>query len=228
VIRAVIFDFDGVILETEMPEYIAWREMCQEYGVDLPMAVWATTVGRTPFEVFNPYDYVEQQIGRPIDRQMAEAKYRLRHQELLMKQPIMPGVEERLKEARKLGLKLGVASSSPHEWVHGHLKRLGLHGYFDTIRTVDDVGRAKPDPDLYLAALEALGVTSEEAFAIEDSPVGITAARRAGLFCVAVPSVLTSQLDTSHANLRVDSLADVTLEDLIRLAQNADGRRRIE
>jgi HAD superfamily hydrolase (TIGR01509 family) len=224
----VIFDFDGVILETEMPEYIAWREMCQEYGVDLPMAVWATTVGRTPFEVFNPYDYVEQQIGRPIDRQVAEAKYHQRHQELLMKQPILPGVEEHLKEARRLGLKLGVASSSSHEWVHGHLKRLGLHDYFDAIRTADDVERAKPDPDLYLAALEALGVAPEEAFAIEDSPVGITAARRAGLVCVAVPSVLTRQLDTSHANLHVDSLADVTLEELIRRVQSVDGRKRIE
>ena len=111
------------------------------------------------------------------------------------------------------------ASSSSRNWVVGHLSQLGLLSYFDYIRCGDEVARKKPDPELYLAVLAALHIQAEQAIVLEDSPNGILAARRAGIFCVAVPNPLTSQLPLDHANLRLASLADMSLERLIEEVQ---------
>ena len=112
-------------------------------------------------------------------------------------------------------MKLGMASSSRRKWVNGHLTRLGLIQHFDSIKCADDVQRTKPDPDLYLAALGALGLQGHEAVALEDSPNGIAAAKAAGLFCVAVPNTLTRQLPLDGVDLVLDSLADLPMKDLL-------------
>ena len=130
-------------------------------------------------------------------------------------QAILPGVREYVDEARRLGLRLGVASSSSRRWVEGHLQRLGLRDRFDVIRCADDVPRVKPDPALYRAVLDATGVRPEDAMALEDSPNGVLAAKRAGLTCVAVPNALTARLDLSHADLSLTSLADLPLAELL-------------
>ena len=114
-----------------------------------------------------------------------------------------------------MGLRLGVASSSTNEWVKGHLARLGILESFDCIRCRDDVANAKPEPDLYLAVLECLGVRASEAIAIEDSPNGVLAAKRAGLRCVAIPNSITAQLDLGQADLLLGSLDEVTLAELL-------------
>jgi HAD superfamily hydrolase (TIGR01509 family) len=127
----------------------------------------------------------------------------------------LPGIVEHVNAAKSLGLLLGLASSSTREWVTGHLARLGMLDRFDCMRCRDDVAHAKPEPDLYLAVLECLGVDAGGAFAIEDSPNGVLAAKRAGLRCVAIPNPITARLDLSQADLLLDSLADVTLPDLL-------------
>ena len=101
----------------------------------------------------------------------------------------MPGVLDYLRDAHRLGLKVGLASSSSCAWVEGHLVRLGLREYFDCVRARDDVSITKPDPALFLSAVETLGVQPCEAIAFEDSRNGLIAARRAGLHCVAVPEL---------------------------------------
>jgi beta-phosphoglucomutase-like phosphatase (HAD superfamily) len=110
-----------------------------------------------------------------------------------------------------------VASNSERAWVTGHLSRLGLLAPFDAIVCADDGTAAKPDPALYLAALDALGVQAAEAIAFEDSPAGILAARRAGVFCVAVPNPITATLPLSLADLVFPSLGDVSLQRLLDL-----------
>ena len=120
-----------------------------------------------------------------------------------------------MADAQRLGLRLAVASSSSRAWVGGHLERLGLLDRFACVHCRDGVDRAKPDPALYLTVLRTLGVRLEQAIAFEDSPNGITAAKRAGLFCVAVPNQLTAQLALDHADLRVGCLADLPLDDLL-------------
>jgi len=128
---------------------------------------------------------------------------------------VLPGVEDYILSAKRLGLKIGVASSSRHEWVDTHLTRLGLIDYFDSIKCFDDVKRTKPDPELYLAVLDALGVHGQQAIALEDSPNGVIAAQQAGIFCVAVPNPVTSQLSLLHADLCLSSLTEVSLEQLL-------------
>lgn len=213
-IRAIVFDFDGLILDTELPEFQSWQEIYQAHGCTLPLAVWATCIGTT--EAFDPYAYLEEQLGRAIDREAVQLRQRQQCDALIAAQAVLPGVHDYIADARRLDLQLGVASSSSRAWVHGHLTRLELHQHFVCIACRDDVPRTKPDPALYQAALAALGVRPEEAIALEDSPNGILAAKRAGLFCVAVPNVLTRQLPLDHADLQIPSLAALPLSELLR------------
>jgi HAD superfamily hydrolase (TIGR01509 family) len=218
-IRAIIFDFDGLILDTEMPDFRAWQELFEEHGVGLVLEEWVVCLGTT-LEVFSPFAELEKKLGCPVDRDALWIKHNKRRLELILLENILPGVEDYLAAARRLGLKIGLASTSSCDWVEGHLTRLGLIQYFDAIRCADWVENVKPAPDLYLAALEALGIDADEAVALEDSPNGITAARRAGVFAVAVPNAVSRTLDLSHADLMLDSLTSTPLERLIARVQN--------
>ena len=216
-IRALIFDFDGLILDTEGPDYRAWQEVFQEYGQDLPLSVWCQCIGRSA-DWFDPLDRLEGLLGRRLDRPAILSRREARHRELVEAESVLAGVGDYLAEARRLGLRLGVASSSSRPWVAGHLRRLGLDAHWDCIRCWGDVERAKPAPDLYLAVLAALDVAPHEAMALEDSPNGVAAAKRAGLFCVAVPNPLTARLDLGLADLRLGSLAEMPLSELLARA----------
>jgi HAD superfamily hydrolase (TIGR01509 family) len=205
-LRGFVFDFDGLILDTEVPAFESWREVYASFGATLPLEHWAKAIGSGQGDqVFDPYAYLEEQIGRSIDRAAVRLDYRARKDERLRREPARPGVAAFLAKARSLDLRLGIASSSPHAWIDGHLQRLGLTGEFEAVRCFEDVTRTKPDPDLFLAALDALGLSPAEAIAFEDSPNGILAAKRAGMFCVAVPNPVTGQLDLGRADLLVDS-----------------------
>jgi HAD superfamily hydrolase (TIGR01509 family) len=217
-ISALVFDFDGLILDTETPIFQSWREVYQEHGQELRFEKWATVIG-TYEEPFDVFEYLQELTGRTLDRAVMEQRRKARERALLSAQSIRPGVVETLQAAQRIGLKIGLASSSPCRWVTGNLERLGLIDYFECIRGQDDVRLTKPDPELYLSAAACLGVPPVEAIAIEDSPNGVTAAKRAGMFCVAVPNELTRSLPLDHADLRLDSLADMSLEDLIAKAQ---------
>jgi HAD superfamily hydrolase (TIGR01509 family) len=221
-IRAVVFDFDGLILDTEVPEFQAWQEIYGVHGCELPLAVWATGIG-TSSDVFNPYAYLEAQLGQAVDREAIQLQRRQRYRELCKGQAVLPGIREYIAEAKRLGLRLGVASSSSREWVVGNLTELGLSPYFDCIRCSDDVPRVKPDPALYQCVIDTLGVLPHEAVALEDSPNGIAAAKRAGLFCVAVPNLLTCQLALEQADLQLRSLAELPLQQLLEHLQRNGG-----
>lgn len=213
-IRALIFDFDGLILETEGPIFQSWQELYQKYGNELSFDTWGTIIGASGYE-YDPYDQLEKQLGSAIQRDALELDRAQRETELIKAQPILPGVEEYLSAANKLQLKVGLASSSTFEWVEGHLSRLGLLAYFNTIKTKEDVLITKPDPELYLSVLREFDLHPDQALVFEDSPNGILAARRAGIFCIAVPNELTRRLPLSQANLILDSLTDISLEKLI-------------
>jgi HAD superfamily hydrolase (TIGR01509 family) len=213
--RGLIFDFDGLVLDTEMPDYSSWQGVYQEHGAELPLESWASIVGGSAESNFDPYDYLEELMGGKVDREAIWIKRRKDYLEHLESQPILPGVESYLASAKEMGLKLGIASSSPENWVIGHLTRLGLVEKFDVICTADDVENTKPDPALFLLTAEKLNVTPDEIIVFEDSPNGVLGAKRAGMFVVAVPNPLTAQLDLSHADLVLGSLEEISLEDLI-------------
>jgi len=217
-LKAILFDFDGLILDTEYPEYVSWCEIYQELGLDLPIADWAAIIGRGASTVVRtPYDEIEERLQRPIDRAAIRARRRARFSELMVGQEIRPGVVALVEEAQKQRIKLGVVSSSSREWVVGYLDGLGLTAVFDVLCCGGEVARTKPAPDLYLTALRTLGLSAGEAIALEDSANGITAAKAAGLFCIAVPNDLTRHADLNHADQQIDSLAEITLAELAAL-----------
>ena len=213
-IKALIFDFDGLILDTEIPAYQAWYEIYQSYQQDLPAEKWSLCIGGT-LEHFDVYAYLYELLGYEIPREELTARYYQRSHELLASQQPLPGIEACLRTAQEHGLKIGLASNSSYKWVGGHLERLGLKEYFDCIRTGDTVTHAKPHPELYQAALSCLDIQPDEAIALEDSPHGVRAAQNAGIFCVAIPNPLTSLLSLDHADLRITSLEATPLDQLI-------------
>ena len=218
-IRALIFDFDGLIVDTESPALESWKEIFREYGQELSLDRWALNVGRG--ESLDVVGDLQQLVGRTLDAEALKAQRRARHIQMIEALPILPGVVERIEEAQKLGLGLAVASSSSRLWVAGHMKRLGLIQHFDAIRTRTDpdVGIGKPDPAVYLAALRSMGVEAREAIALEDSPRGVEAALNAGIFTVVIPNDVTRRMGPTSAHLTLDSLADMTLEQLVSDAE---------
>lgn len=211
--RLVVFDFDGLILDTEVPVYDAWQAIYAEHGHTLDFDKWAQCIGT--HDVFDPAVDLAVLCGRALDCAALTERHRVECDTLIARETIRPGVREYVEAARRLGVRLGVASSSSRTWVEGHLTRLGLREHFEVVRCRDDVKVVKPDPALYLAVLEATGVPAREAVAIEDSPNGLWAAKRAGMTAVAVPNSLTARLDLAHADVRLTSLADVPLAELL-------------
>lgn len=207
---ALIFDFDGLIVDTETPEALVWREVFRDNGQSLPDNYWNDSIGRGAEQVKEtPLELLNRLTGGELDIEAVDKARERRLYNMIAAEPVRRGVVSLLKEAKAAGMRLGVASSSKHWWVDGHLQRLGLAHYFDHVICADDVLRAKPYPDLYLRAASKLKVGTAEVIAFEDSPNGIAAAVAAGIFVIAVPNSMTASLDLTAANARFESLDGV-------------------
>ncbi len=216
-IKAILFDFDGLILDTETPEFHVWQAIYGEYGQELGAEQWGQIVGGWGASYFDAAEHLAKLAGDGLNVEDLRTRHKSESDALTLLQPILPGVVDYLDQARRVDLRLAVASSSPHSWVDPHLARLGLADRFNAIICADDVppGRTKPNPDLFLKALDVLGVAADEAIVFEDSPNGVKAARAAGIYVISVPNPLTALLKTDGANLTLDSLADMPLQDLL-------------
>ena len=215
-IEALLFDFDGLLVDSESVAFQTWQEAYREHGAELAVERWAAAIGT--LGGFDPLAHLEESLGRAIDRDAVERAQRERELALAAVEPFRPGVAEYLEEARDRGLRVAIVSSSSNEWIAGHLERLETaDGWACIVCANGDAARAKPLPTLYLDALATLGVAPEAAIAFEDSPNGVAAARAAGIFCVAVPNSVTAQLDLSAADLLVESLEDIPLRELLRV-----------
>jgi HAD superfamily hydrolase (TIGR01509 family) len=224
-IRALLFDFDGLIVDTETPSYESWNEIYREHGHELDVNQWADVLSNRE-STFDALANLQALLGDDVrlDAVDLDDRRSRRKDQLTDVAELLPGIHQYVSEARATGLKLGIASGSSREWVMRHLERLGIDEGWDCMRTRDDTPRSKPHPDPYISLLECLGVAAAEAIALEDSPNGITSARAAGIFCVAVPNSLTRQLDLSHADLTIESLQDLPLADLVRRAGQRGGQ----
>ena len=223
-IDALIFDFDGVIIDTETPDYASWQEVFHSYRVELDRSLWTRLIGGGS-QAFDVYQHLEDLAGVRIDRQAIRHRRRTRYLELVEASPLLPGIADYISEAKRMDLKLGVASSSSRDWVRGHLETRNLLGHFASVKGADDVSKVKPYPEVYLSSVADLGTCPNSALAIEDSPIGVTAAKRAGLLCVVVPNQMTKDLSLDHADMRLESLSDIPLKSLLsRMSQKTRTR----
>lgn len=214
-IKALVFDFDGLILETETPAYRSWAEIYREHGHELPRERWLDYIGREA-GWFDALTHLESLVAAPFDRDAVRRRREDRRAELLAELDVMAGIRDYIAEGRRLGLRLAIASSSPTNYVRAHLARIDLSDVWDAVVCREDAPRAKPAPDLYLRAVELVAVAPDEALALEDSPNGIAAAKNAGLWVVAVPNELTASGDLSRADCRVSTCAELSLVELLR------------
>jgi HAD superfamily hydrolase (TIGR01509 family) len=224
-IRALLFDFDGLLVDTESPSFDAWAGVYREHGHELTLETWSAAIGT--LDGFDPFADLEGRLGRPLDRERVNERRREIEFAAADLEELRDGVAEYLEEAQRLGLARAIVSSSSQDWIRRHLERLDLLDGWSSIVAADgDAARAKPRPTLYLEALDRLGVTAGEAIAFEDSPNGITAAKAAGLYCIAVPNPTTASLDVTHADLVLRSLEEVPLGDLLRRVEKEQAAQR--
>jgi HAD superfamily hydrolase (TIGR01509 family) len=214
-IRGLLFDFDGLLIDTETPARLAYEELYREHGHELPLEQWATLVGTIGAD-FDPDAHLEELVGQPLDHVALAERRRAREFELTDIEDFRPGIEDYLAEAEARGLATAIVSSSSTDWIDRHLLRLDRRNSFDAIVAANgDVARAKPQPDLYREALEVLRLEPSEAIAFEDSLNGIRAAKGAGIFVVAVPNPITETFALDEADLLLGSLEDLSLGELI-------------
>ncbi len=214
-VEAVIFDFDGTIIDTETPVFESWQQTYVAWDV-LPLSPteWKANIGHTS-QPFHPLDELQRRVeasGRRFVHEEA-VEYRLeRRDAMLDRLEPRPGVIEWLESATSRGLGLAIASSSPSRWVEAQLTRIGLRDRFAVVSCAGGGVPSKPDPAVYTNACYDLGVSPAAGVAIEDSPVGAHAAAAAGLWGIAVPGPMTSGLPFAAADRQVGSLADLPAE----------------
>jgi HAD superfamily hydrolase (TIGR01509 family) len=220
-IQALIFDFDGLILDTETPEFTIWEDIYKEHGFEFPRDKWGLIIGGDGHASFDAAEHLSLLLEGRFDAPSLRQRNHTESHELILTLGPRPGVMDYIREAKRLGLKLAIASSSDRKWVETHAKRIGVLDHFKQVITREDVepGRTKPNPDLFLTALNRLQIPKEAAIVFEDSPNGVKAAKQAGLFVVAVPNDVTSMLSLDEADLILSSLSDVPLSALLDKVQ---------
>jgi HAD superfamily hydrolase (TIGR01509 family) len=223
-VRAFLFDFDGLIVDTEVPSRAGWEHVYRERGHELPAEKWALMVGTVGG--WDPMAHLEDLVGGPLAHDEVHASRRAHEFALIDEEELRPGVLDYLEEAERRGLKRAIVSSSSRPWIDMHIARLAPDVRWDAIVTADhDEARAKPRPDLYLEALGLIGVDAADAVAFEDSPNGVRAAKAAGIFCVAVPNEVTRSLGLDEADLVLESLAELPPDELIARRGGQASRR---
>jgi HAD superfamily hydrolase (TIGR01509 family) len=215
ILAALVFDFDGLIVDTENPGFISWEEVYQEFGTTLSIDDWRHATGYVGG--FDPAIHLEQILGRRLDWSQLMPKREARNWELTLQAKVLPGIEQLFLSARERRLRVGVASNSENGWVEGGLRRLGLRDYVDTVVSRDMVMNPKPAPDIYLKTVQTLQVEPSHAVALEDSEPGCRAAKRAGLKAVAIPNRFSERQDLTIADLIVKSATELTLDRLATL-----------
>ncbi len=224
-LEAVIFDFDGLMLDTEWPIYEMAAATFAAYEVELAVEDWAQVVGLSDAER-DWFDQLRDELGFTIDKAEFDAAYRAQDRSYRDVLQPLPGVTELVHDLSAAGVPLAVASSSSIGWLDGHLARVGLRPHFVELVGVDHHrvgGRGKPDPAVYRVASAGLGADPARSVALEDSAHGVASARSAGLEVVAVPNRITRFSTFEQATRVVASLEEVTVDELDALVAGDPG-----
>lgn len=220
--QAVIFDMDGLLVDTETCDWHAWRELHEAHGLELSLQEYCHDAGLYgSWE--RRYAALAEQVGSTPDalHEWRGARFQERVANSLHASPELVSL---LDDLESQGIRRGIASSSDSDWVAYLLDGIGLRSRFETICTGHDVTHRKPAPDVYLLATSRLQVDPGRCVALEDSAHGIAAARTAGLRVVTIPNSVSRHQDLSLADARVDHFGDVSVELLRGLVQSG-GRR---
>jgi HAD superfamily hydrolase (TIGR01509 family) len=211
-IKALIFDFDGTILDTETPEFITWQALYQRYNQVLDPNDWGKGIGT--WGAFDPWQDLEQKVGTALPKETLQLEHRTEVLKRIAASSLLAGTKELMLEAKATGLKLAIASSSDHDWVSGWTQQHGILEYFDALATRYEVEHVKPDPALFLLALQKLKLEPQQAIVLEDSPNGCKAALAAGIPCIAIPNSVTQTLEFPSGVIKIPSLAGISLQEL--------------
>ncbi len=217
-IEAIVFDFDGTLVDTETPQFHAMQSVYNDHGLDLDPTWWASFIGTLTDATEAALDRLTPEVA--VSRAFLYDSARERYREALHKSGPRPGVEALLAECRSAGVKVAIATNAPKSWVQRHLNRVQLADWFDTIVSVDEVRYGKPHPEPYSTACHKIGALPQRCVAVEDSPTGVASAVAAGLFTVAVRCFPAASVDLSQAHVELDSLANVDLDGLFRMLSN--------
>lgn len=215
-IKAIIFDFDGTIVDTESPWFDLVLELYREYNHELPLSEYLKCIGTNDDE-FDVYLHLERLLGHPIDRDGIKRKLSARHGEIMKAASLRPGVLAIIQAAHTRGIRLAIASSSPSVWVKAFLQQFQIADYFPVIVTADDVEKVKPDPALFNLARAGLATAPEETLIFEDSCYGLEAAQAAGIKCVAVHNRVTVAMDFTGAVRVYGEFNEFDLDEVLTL-----------
>jgi HAD superfamily hydrolase (TIGR01509 family) len=215
-IQGIVIDFDGLIRDTETPELRSWESIYQEYGTPFPIKEYIKNIGSV-LNDNSPIQYLTKKLNsEKIPQSKIRQKFNKLKSYLIEKEHLHPGTLGYLKEVASLGPRIGLASSSDSTWINYHINRLGLRKYFYCILTKDDANQVKPFPDIYLLSLSWLGLNNSEVIVFEDSLNGVSTAKSAQLFSIAIPNQATNSLNFEKAAIVLDSLSDLSLIELLQ------------
>ena len=216
-IRGLVLDFDGLIVDSESADMQAWLEEANHAGVPMTEQTFARLWEDWAWTRRQPLiEYLRKFASDSFDEATVAVRRLVRCTDLGADLSSRPGIREWIRDAFAMGLRLAVATNSAPDRVHDHLVRLGLDGYFSTVVALDDGRARKPAPDLYTRALETLDLLAAHVVALEDSSHGIRAAQRAGIRVIAYPNQLTARTDLSEADLIITDASQITLADALR------------
>jgi HAD superfamily hydrolase (TIGR01509 family) len=212
-IDALVFDFDGLLVDTETASLRVWQYLWQWHGLELDLGTFFAPHGGDV--IAERYAALAAAVGRDYDQAASHAARIAYRDELHATLELADGIGTWLDEARDLGVRLAVASSSPRVWIESHLSRIGYLDRFELLACGDEVRAAKPAPDVYLLALSRLDVPADRAIAFEDTAHGVAAAKAAGLRCVAIPHPHADPALFTAADVLLTSASDIPLATVV-------------
>jgi len=211
--KALIFDFDGLIVDTETVIYESWAEIYERNDQILELNTYKNCVGSN-FEHFHPGIELEKRLGKKFNWAIIDAEREELIRQRLEQKEERTGLRYFIENAKEKGLELAIASSSSRNWVLGWIEKLELSNYFSAFVNRDDVEKIKPDPELFLTAAKSLGIHPSEALIFEDSENGLKAATAAGIPCAIITNSITAGGNFSEAIIVAESFTDQRLKKL--------------
>jgi len=211
-IEAVIFDMDGVIVDSEGYHFRAFLDVLKNYNIVITKREYLDWVGITTEDIFR---ILKQKYSLPEDVGVLIDRKEKRVVELMRNIKLISGVKEFIGFLRDNGYRIALASGSDASVIEYIINKNNLRDRFEVITTLGDVKQPKPNPEMYLLTAHRLNVSPKNCLAIEDSEAGVNSAKNAGMYCIAVRNRWTVNHDVSRADCIVENLKDIT-QDLIR------------